>query len=181
MTNQLVKEIVGSFGLPEAPKSDRISAARVKEWMKADDIEALGALYTYILDPQYSRRIEPPLSLEDYHLFVLQYYTRCFRENPDGEWSDSRYSAGWSLVNWFKGLWKDNSVPRSALADIKDRLSLLYKEGDEELRTCIINATLEHLFENAEIARYFADWRLDPLLSKAYGEASEWVEKKGAN
>jgi hypothetical protein len=175
--SELIEEVIEMFGLPEAPKTNPIPKDKVVGWMQADDIEALGAVYTYILDKEYSSRIHPLLSLDDYHSFVLLYYDRCFRENPDGKWAYTRYSAGRDLVNWFKGLWKDPAEPRSVLADIKGLLAKLYKEGDNELRTCIVNATLEHLFEEEAIADYFADWKQDVVLAEAYSDAMLWTQK----
>jgi hypothetical protein len=46
--------------------------------------------------------------------------------------------------------------------------------GDSEIRTCIVQATLEHLFENREVAEYSSDWKEHPVLSTAYREAMEW-------
>jgi len=34
-------------------------------------------------------------------------------------------------------------------------LGRLYTEGDEKLRTCIVAATLEHLFEQKDIREFF--------------------------
>ena len=170
-------EIVEVFGLPEAPRTNPIPRDKVVSWMQADDIEALGALYTFILDKTNASRIQPPLSFDDYREFILHYYDRCFQENPDGEWTDSSYSAGAGLVNWFKGLWKDEAVPRTALAEIKKWLAELYKHGDTRLRTCIVNATLEHLFEDKKIANYFSDWKKDSVLSEAYSEAMLWTKR----
>jgi hypothetical protein len=105
---------------------------------------------------------------------VEHYYGRCFRENPDGEWSDSAYSAGWDLVGVFIELWDNDSVPREHLLDLKEWIAGLYKTGNAGLRTCVVNATLEHLFERKPIRKYFSDWRKDPLLAAAYGEACLW-------
>jgi hypothetical protein len=175
--SRLIEEVIEMFGLPETPKTNPIPKDKVVGWMGANDIEVLGAVYSYILDKAYSSRIHPPLSFNEYHSFLLRYYDRCLRENPDGQWACSRYSAGRDLMNWFKGLWKDASLPRSVLADIKSFLAKLYKEGDDELRTCIVNATLEHLFEERAIAGYFADWKQDPVLAEAYSDAMLWTQK----
>jgi len=112
--------------------------------------------------------------------YVMEYFGRCLRENPDGEWSDSRYSAGGTLVNIFAGLWRDSSVPREALQELKAWLGGLYKEGSEEVRTCIVQATLEHLFEQKEIRDLFSDWMNDPVLAIAHSEASEWYQGGGS-
>jgi hypothetical protein len=163
---------------PQNERSNRIDQSDVVRWMASDDIEALGALFNLLTNAGQSRRIHPPLSFGDYQAFVMRYLDRCFRENPDGEWSDSRYTAGWSLANWFRMLWSDSSVPRSALFELKSWLASLYREADEDLRTCLVNATLEHVFGSKEIARFFADWQEDDVLGKAYADAIEWSVKR---
>ena|SRR5215469_5297158 len=55
----------------------------------------------------------------------------------------------------------------------------IYKRGSEEVRTCIVQATLEHLREQGAFRRFFADWVKDPPLRKAYEEALEWYERGG--
>ena len=156
------------------PSSSLIRQSDVRRWMESRDVEALGALFTLLMNRSHYMRIDPPLSFDEYQSFVMNYYKRCIRENPDGEWADTRYSAGWSLVNWFKGLWYDSEVPRSALEQLKVWMAEMYLDGDEDVRTCLVTATLEHLFEERDIARYFADWRNDEELKKALDEALEW-------
>jgi hypothetical protein len=70
------------------PKADAIPLAQVKEWMASTDIEVLGLAHALILERRFP--IEPELSLGDSIPFFKHYYGRCFRESPDGEWSDSR-------------------------------------------------------------------------------------------
>ena len=156
-----------------------VAKKRLLQRMNDPNIEILGIVYSFILDTSCAQRIEPALEFDDYHHFLLRYYERCFRENPESAWADSRYSAGSDLVNWFGKVWHDKQLPRFAIDELKEMIGRLYKEGDRELRTCITTATLEHLFEQAQIRKYFADWRKDPVLSNAYNEAVEWVRSGG--
>lgn len=158
--------------------SGPISRNDVVNWMRSGDIEVLGALYHLITDRRFSSRIEPPLSFDEYQSFARHYFGRCFREDPAGAWSNSRYSAGWDLVNWVASLWKDKQH-RNAVDQWKQWLADMYKQGDDALRTCIVTATLEHLFEQRGIQKYFVDWTADPVLARAYGEAAEWVDHGG--
>ncbi len=151
-----------------------IPREKINEWMQNNNIEVLGAVFHLLTDSRYYPCIVPPLSVKDYHPFMMHFYKRCLLEDPDGEWSYSNYEAGWSLVEWFKGLWYDHDVPRKMLDDLKKWLAKLYINGDEELRICIVNATLEHLLEKKDIAKYFADWKKDPILKIAYSEAMLW-------
>lgn len=72
-------------------------------------------------------------------------------------------------------------MPRSILEDLKVWLGGLYKEGDSEIRTCVVQATLEHLFENEQMRNLFSDWRNDEVLAVAYEEASEWYRGGGSS
>lgn len=157
------------------PKTDVLPLDEVKCWMQSPDIEVLGFTDSMIHDERF--RIQPPLAVADYVVWVKHYLGRCFRENPDGDWSESCYSGGWELVGVFISLWDDDRVPRELLCDLKDWLAALYERGDEHLRTCIVHATLEHLFEREPIRRYFFDWRENAILRPAYDEACLWDRK----
>ena len=159
------------------PKTDVVALSDVQRWMSSTDIEILGFAGALLSDRRF--RIEPPITLNDYINFEMHYFEMCLREIPDGERLDSRYSAGADLVNIFAHLWRDSSVPRIVLDDLKTWLGRLYKEGDPEIRTCIVQATLEHLIEQKEIREFFADWQDDKVLAVAYEEASDWYKGGG--
>lgn len=177
---ETVGAVVTELGIAEeTPPSRPVLKSRILELMNSDDIEVLGAVYRFVIDSRRSQVIRPSLQFEDYYRFMTHYYERCFREDPKGEWADSRYSAGWDLVNWFVSLWNDKGVPRSRIADLKSWLARLYREGDADLRTCLETATLEHLFEHKKIRKYFADWERDPILGAAFAGAMTWVQGGG--
>lgn len=173
---ELVKLIVETFGLPEQPRYSAIPKEQLLDWMWTNDVDALGALYFFIMKPAYANRIQPALTLPEYREFILRYFDHCLRLNPDGDWVHTRYEAGWDLASWFAKLWQDRNASRETLQQIKNWLATLYKEANGEIRRCIVDATLEHLFENRAISRYFADWKKDAELAVAYAEAAEWVK-----
>lgn len=178
----VLQEILKEMGADsnfEQPPTTPVSKKTVLRWMESRDMEALGATYTFIFEPKYYQRIRPPLTFSQGYRFTKKYYERCFLENPEGEWTNNRYEAGWDLVNWFAFLWRDATAPRSALGELKKWMAKLYKEGDQDLRRCLVNATLEHLFEQPKIRRLFDDWKADPVLSVAHAEALEWVKGGG--
>jgi hypothetical protein len=154
------------------PKTDTVSLSDIRQWFKNDDIEVLGFTGALIHDARF--RVEPPLTPNEYTGFATHYYGRCMKEDPKSKWADSRYSAGTTLVNVFASLWRDSSVPREVVRELKTWLGGLYAEGDESLRTCIVTATLEHLFEQKDIREAFSDWKKDPVLAIAHKEASVW-------
>lgn len=154
------------------PKTDVLSRDDIREWSRSDDIEILGL--TQVLIHKGSFRIEPPISLREYIDILKHYFERCLRENPDGDWADSSYTAGMDMVNIFASLWRDSSVPRDTVNELKTWLGHLYKDGDQRIRTCLVQATLEHLFEQTDIRNFFSDWKRDPVLAVAHKEASEW-------
>lgn len=170
----LMDLIVGIFGLPERPRDAEIPKELLLEWMQTNDIEVLGVLYAFTSKPEYAKRIQPPLTLPEYRDFLLRYFEYCLRLNPDGEWAHTRYEAGWDLVSWFTKLWQEKEASHETLRKIKTWLASLYKDADADTRRCVVDATLEHLFENREISRFFADWKDDADLAIAYAAATEW-------
>lgn len=83
------------------------------------------------------------------------------------------------LAGWIASQWKDKNVHKVALAEWKDWLADMYRHGDADLRTCLVTATLEHLFEQRGMSKYFADWKADPTLAEAYAQATEWINHGG--
>jgi len=166
VTRELMAQNVGT------PLSGEI----VSQWMDSSDLETMGAVFALLHTPEQYQRIKPALNFENYRTFHLRYYERCLREDPEGEWCDSRYTAAHSLVAWFTGLWNDETMPREALRQLKSLLARLYLEGDEELKVAVITGALEHLFANRKILRFFADWKSDPHLKAAYFEALNYAD-----
>jgi hypothetical protein len=171
LLQDIISELTGESG------NRPIARQRMLEWMRADDIECMGAIYSLITD--HFDRIQPALQFDEYHPFVLTYFQRCLLEDPQSEWAETRYGAGHNIIGWFVWSWRDPSQRSSTVARLKEWLAALYVAGDSELRTCLVQATLEHLFENREVSDYFSDWKEQPVLSTAYGEAMEWVEGGG--
>jgi len=152
-----------------------ISLDMVMDWMRSKDLETLGAVFEIMADPKHYERIIPPLPDETVYTFCKDYLLRCLIEDrEEGEWTLSRHLAGHTINEWFKSLWRDKRVSRGKLCDLKNMLAYIYKLGDRELRDCIVCSCLEHLFEEQDIAEWFADWKDDPLLRTAYKEAIEW-------
>lgn len=173
--NPLLEEIERELLAADAERP--LSAESVRRWMKTTDLEAMGAVFTLLHEPQHYNRITPPLVFDDYRSFHLRYYEACFRENVDGKWCDSRYIAAHSLVRWFCGLWRDDSVPRVALDELKSLLARLYREGDADLKSAVVTGSLEHLFGDKNIRRFFADWKDDSELSSALQEALSYAQQ----
>jgi hypothetical protein len=174
MTETLQEIINKLWTAPEnaewTPRTDTVQLEDFRRWSKSDNIEVLGFTSAMIHDARF--RINPPLMPDEYRAFVMHYYERCLKENPEGKWADSRYSAGAALVNIFASLWRDSSVPREVVRQVKEWLGGLYVNGDDLLRTCLVTATLEHLFEQKDIRDFFADWKTHPVLPRAHKEAS---------
>lgn len=179
--SKLIDHIWALSGLGGQDRQDAIDLPDIQQWMSDRDIEVQGILWNLLGRESFRQRIAPPLTFDEINSFFINYYRRCLLENPNGEWSDSRYSAGWALASWFKGLWADNKLSRQYVVDIKNALADFYRKGDEDIRLCIINATLEHLFENKAIARFFKDWTADLVLKVAYEKAALWVKGSGSS
>jgi hypothetical protein len=175
----MLAEVLSVLLADDSTSPRSISKWDVVRWASSSDLETLGAVFALLDKASLRERIVPSLTFSEHQTFILAYLERCLVENPEGEWPDSRYEAGWSLTSWIKTIWADEAVPREKLLEIKTMLARLYKSGDAQIKTCIVNATLEHLFENRSIAAYFADWGRDPSLAQAFSDAMLWSEQGG--
>lgn len=161
---------------PWVPKVEVIDGVQFREWVTSDDLEVLGFLFSTMDKSRI--RIEPKLNAREYLDFVKRYTERCFKENPAGEWADSRYSAGWNLVGIVCWLW-DNNSELSTMTEMKEWLADIYRDSDPDVRHCLETATLEHIFERKPIRKFFSDWKRDSILNVAYENASLWVKGGG--
>jgi hypothetical protein len=152
----------------------QIPASQVRDWLRHPSVEILGAVTQRIV--RQSRRVEPPLSMEEICSTVQEYYRQCLIQNlQHSEYAPNRSIAGLELVGWFQSLWRDSAVPREYLARLKTMLRDLFVQN-EVPEDQLVGAVLEHLFETPEIAEYFGDWRSDSRLSKAFDLAMDWAK-----
>ena len=165
-------EILAEFSVDEGePKI--VEKEKILKFMKIDDIETKGLMYFIISDKRYYSLINPKLLLMDYYDFSINFLEQCIQEDPDGDWSMSRYIAAYELSDWLRGMWHDTSVPRKTIVELKERLARFYKASDPDIRNALLCGTLEHAFEDDEVANFFLDWKEDPELKDVYEEAVE--------
>jgi len=154
--------------------TDMIPASRVKSWLRhAPSVEVLGAINHHIV--RHSRRVEPPLSMEDICSTVQEYYRLCLIQDQDGEYAPNRSVAGIELVGWFRSLWRDAAVPREYVARLKAMLFDLCIDPTIP-QDAMVGAVIEHLFEMPEVAEFFADWKDDARLREVYDRAMDWAK-----
>ena len=151
-----------------------IQVEDVRRWGESEDVEELGAVVGLLSNERFYRFIQPPPTYDDCAPILKRYFVRCMAENPDGRWSDSGYLAAHGLNIWFRSVWRDENLPKTARADLKTWIAEIYRSGDREFRDALLLGALEHMFEDREIREFFSDWKNDPLLSDAYSEACEF-------
>jgi hypothetical protein len=156
-----------------------IPVARLKEWMQRPELELQAAIYDLLTSTERVGKRVPDLRLEDYAAFNLKFFARCIIEDPAGDLTLSRWEAALEFLGSFSYLWDDPSVEKSVLSEAKEQLRRLYLEGGSDVRLALVQGTLEHLFENVSVRKFFADWLNDPTLRKACEDASEWSKLGG--
>jgi hypothetical protein len=170
----IVDEVLAAFQRGR-DRGERIPRDFVLAAMASDSLDVQAALYDHIMQSRFARLIDPPLELSDYLTFVPDFTRRCMQRNFSNEWVPERHLIGHDFRKWFESLFEDKDIPRDISVRLKEWLAQFYRESDAELRLAIVNAILEHLFENRRIRRFFSDWKTDPLLSQAYAEAEMWI------
>src|SRR3984885_8008220 len=81
----------------------QIPASQVRNWLRHPSVEILGAVTQHIV--RQSRRVEPPLSMEEICSTVQEYYRQCLLQNlQHSEDAPSRCSARLERVGWFRSL-----------------------------------------------------------------------------
>lgn len=155
-----------------------VSRHDVLRWMASDDLETLGAVDALIDSRRGSRAIRPPLTMAEVDEFRRRYWLRCIREDPGGGWASSRYEAGWDIAGWIVAIADRPDCDAGMIERWKRLLADEYRRGDAAVGECIINATLEHVFERHDLRRRFDDWRADPVLKVAFDRACESADRR---
>ena len=150
-----------------------IPRSLVEQGMLSNDIKTLGATYGLLVNSAHRIRVTPPIDDYDCLEFFHRYFSRCFIEDPTQDWTHSRYVVGWDLANLMK-VWSAESRSQELIAKTESWLREVYLSTSDEIRTCIVHATLEHAFESRKLRRHFANWKSHPSLRNAYEEASLW-------
>jgi hypothetical protein len=164
----VLTEIVAELENPAGAMGSVISEKKVREWMTTTDVDAMGALYALLSEPGQVARIKPSIDKYEVSAFLRRYFERCITENPESEWADSRYSAGWDIARWLKHWTKSKDLDSDELAEWATWLGELYKKGDSAIQLSIETAILEHVLDDPAIAQLFADWPKDPQLADGY-------------
>lgn len=156
--------------------SGPIPLGLVKEWMQSDDIEVQGQTADLLSYAPQCERIEPAASNIELEELLFPYYKRCFMEDPSSDLADSRYGIARELVMWFSAVPTDDDIyEQTYLLRLKELLTSLYAECEEEVRDAIIYGFLEHVLEEPRWRPFFADWQAHPVLASAYQTAMEWA------
>jgi hypothetical protein len=73
-------------------------------------------------------------------------------------------------------LWRNNQLSPAQFDIFKNWLADLFIAGDADLKECIVNAILEHLFEEPALLELFKDRKSDKQLAVAYTDALLWID-----
>jgi hypothetical protein len=163
MLDEIVSELEGG------DDRAKISLAKVRDWMKTDDIHAMGALYHLLSEVTQCSRIHPPPSRDEVVPFLRRYFSRCINEDPQSAWADSRHSAGWDLANLLRC--HEKTSENEELLEWSDWLADLYRAGSSAVRLAVETAILEHILDKEELRRSFSGWLKDPELAPAFGRS----------
>ncbi len=145
---------------------ETIPQSMIMSAFNSSDHELKGIAYTIISTSTLSKNIKPCLSFNDYFHYVNDYIQYCIIENPDGDWSDSRYSACWDYANWFNCWFNSKGIDVKYLEIIKENIEKLYKNSDSEIQLAIETGFLEHILRNKKTIDFFSNWSQDEILSE---------------
>lgn len=155
-----------------------IDKSKVLEWKKSEDEDVLQLLF-HAITYEFAR-IQPSLSRAEYGDLLLRVFAVMVRRKAEKRtpYALSPYEIGYLFACWATEAIGDSAQPENieVLNRGREVLGALYQSGDESQRRIIVNGTLEHLFENAEIRQLFAGWQTDVNLLPAFEVAREWAE-----
>ena len=141
-------------------------------WARSGDLPTQARAYQ--LSATGWHRIQPEPSMEEQCQFMTDHLLACIETNPTRDaYVQNGFEAGSSLAAWLKHL---QAIPSAAdvIADVANRLAVLYKRLDATGQNRLETGALEHILERPGLRVYFEAWQLDPVLHKAHALALEW-------
>lgn len=123
--------------------------------------------------------IDPLPSFDEGSAFLLKYLHDCLVEDPDGEWSETRYGAAHSLASLYRAWRSDSTAPGDhfdrARRETRELFASLIRLMDPHITLAVETGALEHLLVDEEIRLEFAEWLSEPILAAAYhGSIDSW-------
>lgn len=101
-------------------------------------------------------------------VFLLGYLSACLRLDTGHGDHMGCYESGWEIARLIgESLRTGDNVFAAKLIEVIDRA---YVEGDDQRRTCIETACLEHVYENSTQVQFFVNQKISVQLRRA-GEA----------
>jgi hypothetical protein len=151
--------------------------------MMSHDIHLLGAINSILDMPRHVGRIDPPLDLRTRLTFKMRYCERCLIDNPNSEWADGRYTAGWEFAGWFLQHYRKGDFQPSDVNEVRQWVTQLFHKSTGDIRICLIRTVLAEIIQTPAIAILFSDWEKLPLLREALRAAREAgsLSKQGKN
>jgi hypothetical protein len=153
----------------------RVSKRRFSEWQRSDDPDVLGALYWAAA--HHWSRIDPSISRDDLERLLVR-LTRATLNRPGKTmYGLTDHAAVRTYCGFMAECYKNRADP-DADACLKlavRNLGTLYRNASVPQRRCLVDAGIEHLFEQPGMQTYFERWRRDKILAKAFYESLEWA------
>ena len=152
-------------------KKTPLDAKRVRAWLQSENLEIAGAANRLLFVKEHWDRVTPALPFDECFRFRKHYYERCLTEltfdDYEGEWADVGFNLNHQIVDWFRELTVDKSVPRPYLDELKTWLKRMILESAQGEQ--LASAVVDHLLGWKKTAKFFADWREDERLRHLFG------------
>jgi hypothetical protein len=95
--------------------------------------------------------------------------------DPQSDWAHSRYEAAWQLRLLLEEIWDKSSHSVELMTAYRDAIADLLLASNAHVAQAIVNGTLEHVFEDPELAAVFAAWVSNPGLAPYFHDALDWA------
>lgn len=146
----------------------------VRDAMQSNDIAVMGIACAIITN--HNHRCVPALNPDDCYQFLVRYFLRCVKDNPDPtDTVHSRYDAARHLCRLLELWHRLPHRPADPIDSIVDGVTQLFRAGDAALQTAIETGFLEHVFHTAELVSLFGHWKDEPVFKAAYDNAMQFA------
>ena len=155
------------------PKRRSVSASLVRRWFSEAPLEARGALFQCLGNPDCRASVTPSLSPQELFKFRGSYFESCISADStlvrDSPWVLAPVDLSLFIAQWLQEAWRSKSadhISHDAIVSWLERILLQYPDFAALLSVTVADI----LFTSARVRRRFLPWRQHPVLGPLFPE-----------
>jgi hypothetical protein len=153
----------------------QLERAELRRWLRATDPDVLGAVYRAV--SYHWGRIKPGFTRMQYARLLNRFVAATLVRPGKTVYAMTPSEVIRTYCGFLLECYRSSDEEAVKCMQFSVRaLGGLYRRATPRMRRCIVDAGIEHLFEESGMRAHFDYWRRDRVLSRGYREALDWAQ-----